>query len=165
MPIQAGAKIRAGDLNRLGAIVGRAQRTTDTAGFTAATRILSVIANVVAGRTYRVILNGEVYGINGAVTSQNELRHTTTNVEPSTTSPILARALVRGDSTIGVPDTVNIVGYFYAATSGVLRVALVSQRVAGSVPISWAADPAFPMTLVVEDCGDTIPTTGTVYAV
>ncbi|GAA2543624.1 hypothetical protein [Pseudonocardia hydrocarbonoxydans] len=163
MAFTAGAKIRAADLNRLGALVGRNQRTTNSAAITTIARVLSTTAPVVAGRTYRVTCYGELFGNSGAATTQNELRHTTNNTEPTTTSPILGRALVRHDSTIGIPDTCVIVAYFYASATGTLRVAVCTQRVAGTVTVAWTAAPDFPMSLTVEDVGDTIATTGTVY--
>jgi hypothetical protein len=163
MTFVAGTKLRASELNRLGACVARNRRTTNSAAITTIQRVLSVRAPVVNGRTYRVIAHGEVFGLSGATTTQNELRHTTNDTEPTTTSTVLARALVRHDSTGGVPDSVTIVGEFNATATGFLRVALCCTRVAGAVTVSWAADPTFPTTLVVEDLGLTVAVSGTVY--
>ena len=69
MAFTAGGKIRAADLNRLGALVGRNQRTTNSGPITAITRVLSTSAPVVAGRTYRVTCYGELFGDSGAATT------------------------------------------------------------------------------------------------
>lgn len=163
MAYTAGGKIRASDLNRMGAVVGRNRRTTNSTLGSAITRVLSVTAPVVAGRSYRVTCHGEVYSNSGAATTQSELRHTTDNTEPSTTSAVLARAVVRHDSTAGIPDSVTIVGEFICTATGTLRVALCIQRVSGAVTVGWAADATFPTTLTVEDVGETVSATGTVY--
>lgn len=162
MAFTAGGKIRAADLNRLGQVVARNQRTTNSASYTTAARILSVRAPVVAGRSYRVQFHGEEFAIGGAAVGQTELRHTTNDVEPVVTSPVLARGLVHHIND-GVPDLVAITGLFHAATTGFLRVVVVGTRVVGTPPCSMAADPSFPAILVVEDVGDTVATTGTVY--
>jgi hypothetical protein len=159
----AGQRVRAADLNRLGQIVGRNQRTTNSTPAAAITRVLSVTAPVKPFRTYRIVCDGEIFSANGAATSQSELRYTTNNTEPTTTSPILGRALVRHDSTTGAPDQCHIEGLFFNDIATVLRVVVTTTRVLGTVNVSWTADAAFPMTLTVEDVGDTIAATGTVY--
>lgn len=163
MTFTAGQKIRASELNRLGAIVGRNQRTTNSAPITTIARVISVTAPVVAGRTYRVMCYGELFGNTGAVTTQNELRFTTDNTEPLVTSAILGRSIVRHDSATGIPDSCIVVEHFYAAATGTLRIAVCTQRVAGAVTVAWTADAQFPMSLIVEDMGITIATTGTIY--
>ena len=162
MAFSAGGKLRAGDLNRLGQIVGRNQRTTNSASYTAAARILSVRAPVVAGRSYRVTFTGEEFPIGGATVGQTELRYTTNDVEPLVSSPVLARALVHHIND-GVPDLVSITGLFVAGATGFLRVVVVGNRVVGVPPNAMAADPGFPAMLLVEDVGDTVAVAGTVY--
>lgn len=163
MAFTAGQKIRAFELNRIGAVVGRNQRTTNATGISAIARVLSTTAPVVAGRTYRVHLHAEVFSSSGAATSQNELRYTTNNTEPTTTSTILTRGVIRHDSTTSVPDEFEITGYFAAVSTGTFRVAWCLQRVVGAVNVNCSADANFPATLTVEDVGDTVATTGTVY--
>lgn len=163
MAFTAGQKVRASELNRIGTLVGRNQRTTNTAAYTTITRILSVRAPVKAGRTYRVCCQIEEFGNLGSGTGQSELRYTTNDTEPTTTSTLLGRALVHHASTGSVPDTVSIMAHFNASADGFLRVVLCAQRVIGSVTLAMSADASFPGFLTVEDVGDTVATTGTVY--
>jgi hypothetical protein len=162
MAIVAGQKIRASDLNTIGVVVARNRRTTNTPAVTAATRVLSVIAPVTSGRTYRVLCHGEAFAASVPTTSQLELRYTTNNVEPTTTAPVLARALVNHEVT-AVPDTFTIVGEYLSSTTGTLRVVLCTTRVVGTSTVTVVGDPAFPTHLSVEDVGPTVATTGTVY--
>lgn len=163
MAFVAGQRLRASDLNQVGSLVGRNQRTTNSTLGTTILRVLSASALVVAGRTYRVTAAGEVFSNSGVATTQNEIRYTTNGVEPAATDTVLARALVQHASTSGVPDSVIIIGNFVAATSGTLFVVVCCTRVAGAVTVAWAADPTFPMTLTIEDVGTTVSTTGTIY--
>lgn len=145
------------------AIVGRNQRTTDIVGITTITRVLSTVASVFAGRTYRVTFDGEAVSDLAAATSQHELRYTTNNTEPTTVSPVLDRAVVVHSSTAAIPDQVHVEGYFHCGATGVLRVALCTLRAAGSVSVAVAAAATFPAKLIIEDCGATVSTSGTVY--
>jgi hypothetical protein len=163
MPFTPGQRVRASDLNRLGQLVGRNQRTTNSTLSAAIVRVLSVIAPVKAGRTYRIVCDGEVYSDTGAATSQHELRYTTNNTEPTTGSTVIGRAIVRHDSTTGTPDQCHIEGLFVCTVDATLRVAVTTTRVVGAVNVAWTAAPTFPMQLMIEDIGDTISTTGTVY--
>lgn len=163
MAFTAGQRVRASELNRLGQIVGRNQRVTDSAGISAIARVLSVTAPVKAGRSYRIICDGEVFSVSGAATSQHELRYTTNNTEPLTTSAIIGRALIRHDSTTGVPDQCHIEGLFNCVADGTLRVVVTTTRAVGAVNVAWTAASTYPMLLLVEDAGDTVATTGTVY--
>ncbi|QJY51246.1 hypothetical protein [Pseudonocardia broussonetiae] len=174
MAYVAGQKLRASELNttvtdlesnldtRAAGIVGRNQRTTNSATYTTAARVLSARAPVVAGRSYRVSFHAEEFPTGGAAVGQTELRHTTTDVEPTTSSAILARALVHHIND-GVPDSVVVVGFFHATANGFLRVAVVGNRVVGTAPCSIAASSSFPATLTIEDAGATVSTSGTVY--
>src|SRR3546814_17140684 len=104
MTFVAGQKVRASELNDAStavdqSIVGRNRRTSDSTPAASIVRVLSVIAPVIAGRTYRVVCDGELYSVLGAATSQSELRYTTNNTEPTTSSTILGRALVRHAAT------------------------------------------------------------------
>lgn len=162
MAFTAGGKIRAADLNRLGAIVGRNQRTTNIGTTGAIIRVLSTTAPVVAGRTYRVSAMFEVDAATVPATTQDELRYTTNNTEPTTSSPILNRYLC-DHRVSGVPDSEFIEALFFASTTGTLRVALCIQRVVGAGTVTLAGDPSFPSTLTIEDMGDTVATSGTVY--
>lgn len=163
MTFTAGEKIRASKLNRLGTLVGRNKRTTNSASVTSIARVLSVRAPVIAGRSYRVQLDGEIFGSNGATVCQSELRYTTSDVEPTTTSPVLARAVTRHDSTVAQPDAVSITGIYDATFDAFLRVALCLTRVSGSVGVQYGADSTFPVHLTIEDVGLTVATSGTVY--
>ena len=87
MAFTAGQKIRAGDLNRLGQIVGRNTRTNLYLGTMGTrNRILSVRAPVDAGRTYRVWTILECQPTDANTTAQVELRYTTNDTEPTTSS-------------------------------------------------------------------------------
>lgn len=168
MTFVAGEKLRASDLNDAIAavdqsIVGRNRRTTDSTQSSSIIRVLSVIAPVVAGRTYRVVCDGQTFSNSGAATSQHELRYTTDNTEPTTSSPVLGRTLTRHDSTGGVPDGTHIEAEFVCTTSGILRVAVCTTRVGGSVAVAWTATSSYPMLLQVIDAGPTVATSGTVY--
>src|SRR5690606_7596678 len=159
-------------LNRLGAVVGRAVRTTNFnnsgngIGGTAL-RVLSVRAPIVAGRTYRVVLQAEVFRNSGSSSdfiAESSLRYTTNDTEPTTSSTVLARALVHCYE-IAVPETVNIVAYYPSSTTGFLRVAWTLNRADtdASGACTASAGATFPTTLTIEDAGDTVQTSGTVY--
>jgi hypothetical protein len=146
-----------------GVIVGYKTRTSNSTASASIVRVLSVRAPVRAGRMYRVICDGEIFSSNGAATSQSELRYTTDDSEPTTTSTILSRAIVRHDATTATPDMCHIEGIYKAVSDGWLRVAVTTTRVLGSVNVSWTADPTFPMLLMVVDAGPAITEDGTVY--
>jgi hypothetical protein len=163
MAFTAGQKLRASDLNLLGSVVGRNLRTTNSSTFTTIARILSTRAPVKNGRSYRVACQGEVFGNSGAITAQMELRRTTDDTEPTTTSTVLGRALIRVTDTTGVPETFGIETFFHATADGFLRVALCGTRAVGSVTVAVSADATFPAFIVIEDIGDTVAASGTVY--
>ena len=143
-------------------IVGRNQRTSvhTTSGTIA--RTLSTTSSVVSGRIYRVWAQFEMYAASAPATSQCELRFTTDNTEPTTTSTVLARALTDHRVT-DVPDFVHIDGLYVPASSHTFRVALCVSRVVGSGNISVSAGATFPAQLVIEDLGPSVSTSGTVY--
>lgn len=160
--IAAGAKVRASDLNRLGNIVARNLRTTNISTTGAIIRVLSVRAPVKAGRSYRVSAMFEVDAATVPATSQDELRFTTDDTEPTVTSTVLSRCLM-DHRVASVPDAEFIEGFFHASADGWLRVALCITRAIGAGSITLDAAPTFPTTITVEDVGDTVSTSGTVY--
>lgn len=163
MVFTTGSRIRASELNRLGALVGRNQRTTNSAAFTTIVRILSTRGAVKSGRTYRVRSQCEVFPTGGTGISQMELRYTTNDTEPTTGSTVLGRALT-GHDTAGVPDTVTIETYHYASADGFLRVALCGTKVGGTgTGCAVSADATFPCFITIEDTSDTVATSGIVY--
>lgn len=163
MAFTAGQKIRAGDLNRLGQIVGRNTRTNLYLGTMGTrNRILSVRAPVDAGRTYRVWTILECQPTDANTTAQVELRYTTNDTEPTTSSTQLARGVCR-TPVAGQPVTLYVEGLFAATSAGYLRVAAVGFRAAGTGYMDFGGAPTYPMLLVVQDAGDTVSTSGTVY--
>lgn len=162
MAFTAGQKVRASALNQIGVIVGRSQRTTNSTASATIVRVLSVIAPVVAGRSYRVWCDGEIFSTSTACVAQSELRYTTNNTEPATSSTVLGRSLTP-TAAGGTPNMCHIEAFFHAVSTGTLRVAVTTTRVVGADTVSWTADATYPMLLVVEDIGDTISTTGTIY--
>lgn len=164
MAFTAGQKVRASELNQVGSIVGRNQRTTNITSTSGSTpiRVLSTTAPVVAGRTYRVSAFFEVSVVTADATTQNELRYTTNDTEPTVSSTVLSRSLTE-HGVSGVPDSISIEAFFPAASTGTLTVALCISRVVGSGNITLEAGGTFPATIVVEDVGATVAATGTVY--
>jgi hypothetical protein len=148
-----------------GLIVGRNVRTSDSPTFQGtAVRILSTRAPVVDGRSYAIVVDGEVEMTSaGAATTQHELRYTTNDVEPTTSDTQLARAVTYQDPS-GTPVAVHDEAYFHASANGFLRVAVCSHRPVGSNTGQWTADTDRPMTLTIVDVGPTVATSGTVYS-
>jgi hypothetical protein len=147
-----------------GEVVGRNVRTSDSPTFTGtAVRILSTRAPVMNGRSYAIVVDGEVEMTSaGAATTQHELRITTNDVEPTTSDTQLARIVTFQDPS-GVPVGVHDEAYFHASADGFLRVAVCSHRPVGSNAGQWTASSDRPMTLSIIDVGPTVATTGTVY--
>lgn len=170
MTFVAGQKLRASELNNAldpvqelpTGMVARNQRTSNSSTYTSIARIISVRAPVVGGRTYKVQFQGEEFPTGGDAVGQTEMRYTTDDTEPLTSSTIMARALVHHIND-GVPDAVAIVGLFHASSDGFLRVVICGTRVIGTATCAMAASASFPATLTVEDVGDTIAVSGTVY--
>ena len=164
MAFTAGSKIRASDLNRLGNLVARNLRTTNLSSSSGATpvRVLSVRGPVKAGRTYKVTSVAEFDAATVPATSQNELRYTVDDTEPTVTSTIMQRHLLN-HTVASVPSASVVEAYYTASSDGFLRVVLCLSRALGSGNVTMDADPGFPCTLTIEDVGDTVSTSGTVY--
>lgn len=146
------------------AIVGRMARTTDTAAITTTeTRVLSVRAPVVTGRMYRVSLKATAYWTTSSSVAEIKLRHTTNDVEPTTSSAILDYLWIPP----GQAAVTFISGYvdalFVPSASGFLRVLATVVRVGGTGAVTLPAAATYPMVLTVEDIGEPVLPTGTVY--
>lgn len=163
MPFTAGQKVRASDLNQIGVLVGRNQRTTNMTGVSAITRVLSCSAPVVSGRSYRVLAYGEIFGNSGATTVQSEFRYTTNGVEPTVTDTVMCQNNMTIPSVAGVPESCSMSAIYPAVSTGTLFVALCIFRVSGSVVVAWTGAANSPTHISIEDIGPTIGTTGTVY--
>lgn len=148
-----------------GVVVGRNLRTTDFGSFTSNTRVLSVRAPVRNGRTYMVSVTGEVVlGVGTTDTTiQTELRITTDDTEPTTSSTQIGRGLNPISNDAGIPDPVHIAVPYVCTHDGWLRVAACSQRAVGSLDCFWTCASDRPMTLTIIDLGPTVSTSGTVY--
>lgn len=145
-------------------VVGRNRRTTTIATLSsgAIIRVLSVIAPVTSGRTYRVWVQGEHDCGVAPATTQPELRFTTNNTEPTTTSTVLSRTVI-DHRVAAVPDLMHLDVLYPSVFTGTLRVALCTQRVIGSGGVAVIASATSPCELVIEDVGLTVATSGTVY--
>ena len=144
--------------------VGNNIRTTDSSPFTTTlVRIMSTRVPIRAGRSYQIIAAGEVVvNAAGAATVQNEIRYTTNDTEPTTSSTQAGRGLVVLDPG-GIPTLTTFVAIVNSSTNGFLRPVVCSVRVSGSVPCIWTAGSGRPMTLYVYDIGPTNSASGTVY--
>lgn len=162
MAFTAGQRIRASELNQIGKVVGRNARTTNTTSAPGPYAVLSVRAPVVAGRSYLCTLQCESFGSVADNVAQHELRHTTNDVEPTTSSAVLFRSLV-GHRLVGIPQSVTANGIFDCTATGFLRVLHTVFRASGSGNVAISASAAGPEILTVEDIGDTIASSGTVY--
>lgn len=165
MSFTAGQRVRASALNLLGNLVGRNSRTAviTSTGTTAATatRVLSTSAPVVAGRSYRVRFRTNLrHSVNAAV-GEIDIHFTTNNVEPAVTDTTLTQGLVYL-TTAGTSNTIEITATYDATATGTFRVmAAIYSSVAGTITL--AASATNPTELDIEDIGDTISATGTVY--
>lgn len=150
-----------------GDVVGRISRTSDSPSFTSTSvRVMSVRVPVKAGRSYAIVVTGEVeVSSASAATSQHELRSTTDDTEPTTSSPlVLGRTVTVHNPLQGVPTDVKIVGGFDAPKDGYLRVAVCSQRPLGSPTCTWKCGAAGQaMVLEVCDVGQPVAYDGTIY--
>ena len=144
--------------------VGNNIRTTDSSAFnTTSVRIMSTRVPVRNGRSYLVIAAGElVVAAAGAATVQSEIRYTTNDTEPTTTSTQLGRGICTLDAT-GIPTLTTFLSVFNSVANGFFRPVVCSVRVAGAVNCQWTAASGRPMILYVEDIGPTVSATGTVY--
>lgn len=163
MAFTPGQRLRASDLNVIGKLVGRNTRTTNSAAInTVETAILSTRGAVTNGRSYLVTLQTETFGSVAANVAQHALRITTNDVEPTITSTQLARALT-GHALVGIPQTAQVVGVFDATATGYLRVLHTLIRGTGTGNVTISAGAVLPTTLTIEDIGDTVVSSGTVY--
>lgn len=165
MPFTAGQKLKASDLNSAtgdGVIARNIRATGITPPGSTNTRMLSTIATVTSGRSYKVTAKMEAVSTVSGVTSQTELHYTTDGTEPTSSSTIMGRT-IWDHRTSGVPDTVIVEGYYHALASGTFRVALTGYRVVGTGDIAFSGAATYPMTLTVEDVGLTVAVSGTVY--
>lgn len=170
MVFVAGQKLGASDLNNLttaGYVVGRNRRTTaiTTTASTQATaqRILSTIASVTTGRSYRISYQGEHFSATVPTSTQVELRITTDNTEPTTSSTQIERSILNHE-VANVPDTTHISILYPATATVTLRVvATFFRAVGGAGTMSATSAATSPCEIVIEDCGPTVTVSGTVY--
>jgi hypothetical protein len=163
--LPAGSFVLDNDLNNAvagGTVIGRNKRTTNLTTTGAIVRVLSTIATVEVGRMYRVWAQGEADAGTVPATSQPELRYTTNNTEPLTSSPVLARTVI-DHRVAGVPDLLHLDALYIPATNHIFRVVLCHQRVVGAGSVSIIASATSACELVVQDAGETVATSGTVY--
>lgn len=169
MVFTAGQKLGATDLNNLvtsGYVIGRNRRTADisttvTTQATAA-RIISTIAAVVNGRSYRVSYQGEHYASAVPTSTQLALVFTTNNTEPVNTSSQMERSIINHE-VIATPDTTHISIIYPATATGTLRVAATFHRPNGSGTLTATSAATAPCEIAIEDCGPTVAVSGTVY--
>lgn len=163
MSFAAGQRVRAADLNQLGQLVARNSRITASGAVTTTeTAFLSTRAPVVAGRSYLVTMQCESIGVTAGSYGQHALRHTTNDVEPTIASAQLTRGIVY-HAVANVPQTIVAAGVFDAGATGFLRVLHTLIRPIGTGNISASGSATLPAILTVEDLGDTIASSGTVY--
>jgi len=126
---------------------------------------MTTTASIKPNRIYLVQAVGEIVssGSGGAMTVESWLRYTTDGNEPTTSSTALGRAESRNDSTVGVPRTVLVQGYYQSSTTATFTVGLFSQRVEGSVNAIWTAGTGRPVTLAITDIGPSLSQTGNYY--
>lgn len=165
--LPAGSFVLDEDLNAAvaaGTVIGRNRRTTTlaTASGGGIIRVLSAIAAVELGRMYRVWVQGEADAGVVPATSQPELRYTTNNTEPLTSSTVLARTVI-DHRVAGVPDLLHLDALYIPASDHTFRVALCHQRVVGSGAVAIIASATSPCDLVIEDAGEVVAVSGTVY--
>lgn len=171
MSFVAGQKLRASELNDaldpVGAlplgVIARNERSTNLLGISSVARVISCRAAMVTGRTYRISARTEVDASVSGATSQAELRYTTNDTEPTTSSATLVRGITT-HATSGVPDSVDIDGLYVATTTGFLRAVLCMSRVVGTGTVNIGADSGVrPTQIQIEDVGITVATSGTIY--
>lgn len=154
-------------LDTAGAAVGRKSSLQNSLAFSGTpSRIISVRAPVVAGRSYAVVCTGEVeVQANAAATSQHELRATIDDTEPTTSSSLkLGRTVTYHNPINGCPTDVKILGHYDASANGFLRVAVCSSRPLGTPTCRWVPAVSGTATVLeVIDLGPTIVEDGTVY--
>lgn len=164
MVFAPGQRVRAADLNRLGQLVGRNQRTTNSGLITTTeTAIISVRAPVIAGRSYLITHKTEAFWTTASAAAEVRLRYTTNDIEPTITSTQITRVEVPPGSAAGIPVAGSTDVVFDSVATGFLRVLVTLVRAAGTGSVSVGGAAGGPMTLFVFDAGDTIAASGTVY--
>lgn len=154
------------DATVAGTLVGYNERATDFGPYTSSTRVMSTIAPVRANRVYLVGMTGEcLHSGAGSNVHQHELRYTTNNTEPTTSSTFLARQLI--NTTIAdVPMAVSLTVPFTSSADGFFRVAICSSRPVGSQNAVWTTPGgagASKVFLTVIDAGPAVSQSGTDY--
>jgi hypothetical protein len=145
--------------------VARFQRDTPTATTTTALRAFWMPAPVVAGRSYRIWTNAiAMFSTVAADDISMDITYTTNGSTPTTASPLLPGGVVqdRMQSLLNglfLPITTR----YAPVTSHTLNLALCVRRKSGTGAVSLFADVAsgYVMTLVVEDIGPAVSSTGT----
>lgn len=169
MTFTAGQKLGASDLNNLvtsGYVVGRNRRTsaitTTTTTSGTAQRIISTTASVVSGRSYLISYQGEHFCSAVPASTGVELRITTDNTEPTTSSTQVERSILNHE-VASVPDTTHISITYPATATGTLRVVATFHRPVGSGTLTATSSATAPCELVITDAGPTVAVSGTVY--
>lgn len=151
--------------SRICPIVGKNIRTTDSPIITPTrARIISFRFPCRNGRTYGIYCSGEVAVApgGGVGTCQNEIRASTNDTEPTTSSAQFGRGLVTPDSG-GIPTPVMFGVLIDCNFDGFIRPAVVSFRAAGAANSLWVAASDRPMCFWAVDHGPTVANSGTVY--
>jgi hypothetical protein len=147
-------------------IVGRNQRTTSigTVATTASTalRIFTAQAQVLAGRTYRITVRGEMLNTAAATEAEVDVRYTTNGIEPTVADTQLFREIVKIDG-ISIPESLTGTKLYPATTDHQLRVTAMMFSALGGGTLSFGASATNPGEIAIEDCGHTVATAGTVY--
>jgi hypothetical protein len=163
MAFTPGQRIRASDLNVIGKLVARNSRTTNTAAInTVETAAISCRGAVTSGRSYLVTFQTEAFGSVAQSAAQLAVRYTTNDVEPTITSTQLCRMLTN-NVLVAIPQTTVCEGIFDCTSTGFLRVLGTLIRGSGTGNVQLSASAAFPTLITIEDIGDTIASSGTIY--
>lgn len=147
-----------------GALVGWQERYTNSPTFQGTpTKILSARTPVVVGRSYAIVVDGEVEMTTAAsgVVTQHEIRVTESDTEPTTSSKQVGRTVVSQDPG-GLPTGVHVRAVYSPPLGQVLRAAVVSWRPTGSTTCQWTADTDRPMNISIIDVGPNISPDGVV---
>lgn len=162
----AGQKVRALDLLQfpLG-VVARNRRTTaisttSTASGTAQ-RLMTTGAPVVAGRLYSLTFYGAVRNVGTVAKAFVNLVHTTDGTEPTATSPIIQQATCDTGPLVNSPVVATAFVFYIPTTDHFLNVTATFFGSAGTTEM--AAGTAVPTELFIQDLGQQIATSGTVY--
>ena len=147
---------------RICPIVAKNFRTTDFGPYTTTElRVISTIAPVRNGRSYRVLGFGETIAVSAICTTEHKIRYTTNNTEPTTSSTILGRSIIY-NAAVNVPYMTIIDLMFHSAATGFFRPVMTSIRAVGSGDCYWESTDNV-CQLSVFDCGPTPANSGTLY--